>query len=398
MKVAIIGGGAAGYFTAINCLELNHKHQVTIFEKSSNPLQKVKISGGGRCNVSHACFIPNELVKFYPRGKRELLGPFTRFMTGDTMEWFENHGVPLKIEDDNRIFPQSNSSQTIIDLFTNKARDLGVKTKLNTAIIHISKTEKGFIVTDKNKKTYTFDSVVFAPGSSKVALDLAHKMGLEITETVPSLFTFRTPNSIFNELSGVTLDKVSVKIEGLPGSQSGPLLFTHRGLSGPAILKTSAYKALELSEKKYEFSIYIDFLPKHSLEEVLEEIETTKKKLKGLEVDLPKRLIAKIIEYCGFSTDSFANSLSAKSQKELALAFKSLKIKVNGKDTFKEEFVTAGGIDLKEIDFKSFEAKKIPNFFIAGEILNIDAVTGGFNFQAAWTGAFHIATALSLRE
>lgn len=398
MNIAVIGGGAAGYFSAINCLELNPNHQVTIFEKSSNPLQKVKVSGGGRCNVTHACFIPNELVKFYPRGARELLGPFTRFMTGDTMEWFENRGVPLKIEEDNRIFPQSNSSQSIIDLFLKMTRDLGVKTKLNSVITNISKTEKGFILTDKDKKRFTFDAVVFTPGSSKMALDLVSKLGLKITKTVPSLFTFRTPDSIFNELAGVTLEKVSIKIEGISGQQKGPLLFTHRGLSGPSILKTSAYKALELATLNYVFSIYIDLLPSYSIEEVLELIEGSKKKLKALEIPLPKRLISKVVEYCNLNVDDFAGVLSPKKHQELATTFKSLKIEVSGKDTFKEEFVTAGGVDLKEVDFKTFEAKKIPNFFLAGEILNIDAVTGGFNFQAAWTGAFHIATTLSLRE
>ncbi len=398
MKIAIIGGGAAGYFTAVHLSEKTSKHQIQIFEKGKKPLQKVLVSGGGRCNVTHACFIPRELSGFYPRGGRELMGPFSRFMTGDTMEWFENRGVPLKIEDDNRIFPESNRSQTIADLFTESAKAQGVKLNTGVTITSIEKTGKGFVLKDQFQKKYTADAVVFTPGSSPKSLGLAKAMGLKTRPTYPSLFTFRTPESPFNELSGVTLEKVEVKIVGIPGTQKGPLLFTHRGLSGPAILKTSAYKAIELAGLNYDFTILVNFLPKYDEEETLASIQISQKKLKSLEIDLPKRLIHKVIEYAGFSPDEFAKSLSAQAQKKLAVAFHQCEIVVKGKDTFKEEFVTAGGVDLKEMDFKTFESKKIPNLFLGGEVLNIDAVTGGFNFQAAWTAGFHIAECLSERD
>jgi len=398
VKIAIIGGGAAGYFTAVHLSEKTSKHQIQIFEKGKSPLQKVLVSGGGRCNVTHACFIPRELSSFYPRGGRELMGPFSRFMTGDTMEWFEQRGVPLKIEDDNRIFPVSNSSKTIIDTLTQRAKACGVKLNTGCTIVSIDKVEKGFVMKDQHGKTHRIDVVVFTPGSSPKSLGLAKEMGLSITSTHPSLFTFRTPGSPFVELSGVTLEKVDVQIIGLSGSQKGPLLFTHRGLSGPAILKTSAYKALELSEANYRFSVLINFLPHISEEDILEEIIHSNKKLKSLELPLPKRLVSKLIEYAGFSIEEYTMGLHPPAQKKLVEAFTKCQIKVEGKDTFKEEFVTAGGVELKEINFKTFEAKKIPNLFLGGEVLNIDAVTGGFNFQAAWTAGFHIAECLAERE
>jgi predicted Rossmann fold flavoprotein len=395
-KFIIIGGGAAGYFAAINAAELHPDLEVIILEGSPNVLQKVKVSGGGRCNVSHACFTQNELVEFYPRGKKELLGPFHQFMTGDTMEWFENRGIPLKIEDDNRIFPESNSSQTIIDCFLESAKNAGVQLKTSTRVDAIEKKEEKFII-KTNAETFEADFLLVAAGSNAKVWAMLEGLGHTIVKSVPSLFTFNIEDERLKDISGISVPKASVNVVNSKLEAQGPLLITHWGLSGPGILKLSAWGALEFHQKEYQFDIEVNWLSK-SFETILNELKAAKKDqskkqviLRSVFEEIPKRLWEKLVTSAQISADFQWAQLSNKQLEELALQLTKCTFKVSGKSTFKEEFVTAGGVDLKEINFKHFESKLHKNLFFAGEILNIDAVTGGFNFQNAWTGGWIVA-------
>ncbi len=399
-EVIIIGGGAAGFFAAINMAESNPDLKVTILEKSSKVLQKVKVSGGGRCNVTHACFDPKELIEFYPRGKKELLGPFHTFMTGDTIEWFEQRGIPLKIEDDMRMFPESNSSQTIIDCFLSSADKAGVEVVYNQNVNRIEKTENCFLINTKNDQ-YQADRLVIASGGNKQIWDMIKQLGHHIIEPVPSLFTFNIKDPILTDIPGISVPNALVSIEDGLFESHGPLLITHWGLSGPAILKLSSFAALELAQLNYQFSVKVNWL-NSTFEQVLEALKTCKtntpKKqllLKSPFVEISKRLWSKLVLAVGIQKDK---NWSDVSNKELELLSKKLTntcFNSHGKTTFKEEFVTAGGVDLKEINFKRFESKLHPNLFFAGEVLNIDGLTGGFNFQNAWTGGFLAAKAIA---
>jgi len=399
-KLIIIGGGAAGYFAAINAAELNPDLKVVILEGSNKVLQKVKVSGGGRCNVSHACFVPNELIEFYPRGKKELRGPFHQFMTGDTMEWFENRGVPLKIEDDNRIFPESNSSQTIIDCFLDSAKKAGVILKTSTRVDAIEKREDTFIV-KTNGEALIADYLLIASGSNAKVWSMVENLGHKVIPPVPSLFTFNIQHEILKDIPGISVPQATVKVLNSKLEENGPLLITHWGLSGPGILKLSAWGALEFHKKGYLFEIEVNWLSK-KYETVLNLLKSSKNNnakklvvLRSVFEEIPKRFWMKLVVAAKISeTDQWAQ-LNNKQLENLATCLTRCKFKVNGKSTFKEEFVTAGGIDLKEINFKRFESKIHPNLFFAGEVLNIDAITGGFNFQNAWTGGWIVANAVS---
>ncbi|SNR76517.1 BaiN/RdsA family NAD(P)/FAD-dependent oxidoreductase [Lutibacter flavus] len=398
-KFIIIGGGAAGYFAAINAAELNADLEVIILEGSNKVLQKVKVSGGGRCNVTNACFTPSELIEFYPRGKRELLGPFHQFMTGDTMEWFENRGVSLKIEDDNRIFPESNSSQTIIDCFLESAKNAGVILKTSTRVETIEKSENKFIV-KTNLEEFIADYLLVASGSNSKVWNMMEGLGHSVIKPVPSLFTFNIIDDRLKDIPGTSVPNASVKVLNSKLSEQGPLLITHWGLSGPGILKLSAWGALELHQKGYQFEIEVNWLSK-KFETVLEFLKSERQKnskkqiiLRSVFEEVSKRLWEKFIIAAQISTDSQWAQLNNKQLENLAKQLTQCVFKVNGKSTFKDEFVTAGGIDLKEINFKRFESKLHPNLFFAGEVLNIDAITGGFNFQNAWTGGWIVANSL----
>lgn len=398
-KLIIIGGGAAGYFAAINAAELNPDLEVIILEGSNKVLQKVKVSGGGRCNVTHACFTPNELVEFYPRGKKELLGPFHQFMTGDTMEWFENRGVSLKIEDDNRIFPESNSSQTIINCFLESAKSAGVILKTSTRVEAIDKIDEKFKV-KTNSEEFIADYVLVASGSNAKVWNMLEMLGHSIIKPVPSLFTFNIEDVRLNNIPGISVPKASVKVLNSKLSEQGPLLITHWGLSGPGILKLSAWGALELNKKEYQFEIEVNWLSKKQ-EFVLDFLKSEKKKqtkklviLRAVFEEIPKRLWEKFVIAAGISETSQWAQLTNIQLENLAKQLTKSVFKVNGKSTFKDEFVTAGGLDLKEINFKRFESKLHKNLFFAGEVLNIDAVTGGFNFQNAWTGGWMVANSV----
>ena len=396
-KVIIIGGGASGFFTAAN---IDTKlYDVTILEQNSDVLQKVKISGGGRCNVSHACFDPRELVQFYPRGNKELLSVFTKFQPGDTMNWYEEHGVALKIEDDNRIFPESNSSQSIIDCLVNECRKKNVKILTKQTVTEILPQENGYKIhtIDQN---YFADYVVFSTGSSPKAFKILEKLGHQIITPVPSLFTFNIKNEILKDLMGTSFQYVNIEIPKLNLEESGSLLITHWGLSGPAILKLSAWGARELAALKYQFEIIVNFIGTAS-EDALEifknfkENEPKKSIGQAKIFDITNRFWNRILFVSGIDT---AKQIANINNKEIQKIIENLcccRMNVTGKSTFKEEFVTAGGVDLKEMDFKTMKSKKLPNFYISGEVLNIDAVTGGFNFQACWSEGWLIAQDLN---
>ena len=400
--IIIIGGGAAGFFTAINIVEKNSKLKVAILERGKSVLEKVRISGGGRCNVTHACFVPNDLVKFYPRGEKELRGPFHQFCSGDTIEWFEKHGVELKIEDDGRMFPVSNSSQTIIDCFLKATRNLKIDVLTGRSVQELYQGGDYWKIST-NQEVFSCQKVIMATGSNPKMWELLQNLGHSIIEPVPSLFTFNVKDVRIKDLMGLsTLASVKVKKSKLQAS--GPLLITHWGMSGPGILRLSAWGARELADKKYQFAIQVNWLNEIDFEEAIDLLKNIKeensKKLvsKYAHFELPKRLWENLVKAAGIKKETKWADVNKKQLNTLAEQLTNGEFQVNGKSTFKEEFVTAGGIDLKEVNFKTMESKILPNMFFAGEILNIDAITGGFNFQNAWTGGFIVANAITSIE
>jgi len=401
--VIIIGGGAAGFFTAINAAENNPKLKIIILERGKEVLTKVKVSGGGRCNVTHAEFLPKELTQNYPRGEKELLGPFHTFMTGDTIAWFEKRGVELKIEEDGRMFPVSDSSQTIINCFLSEANRLGVEVLLNQSVKEIQKDGEYFKI---NTTTDTFSTakVVVATGSNPKIWQLLEDLGHTIIPAVPSLFTFNIKDSRIIDLPGLSTD-ASVKILDAKRKtileSNGPLLITHWGMSGPAILKLSAWGARLLEPLKYHFNIEVNWLNSLSEEEVLDSLKEMKNIqgkqtiFKYAQFELPKRLWQSLVKASGIAETLTWAEATRENLQNLANQLTAGIFEVTGKSTFKEEFVTAGGVDLKEVNFKTFESRKVDGLYFAGEVLNIDAITGGFNFQNAWTGGFLVAQAIT---
>ena len=401
--IIIVGGGAAGFFAAINIVEKNPKLKVAIFERGNEVLTKVRVSGGGRCNVTHACFEPNELVKFYPRGEKELRGPFHQFCSGDTVEWFNNHGVELKIEDDGRMFPVSNSSQTIIDCFIQATQKLGIAVLTGQSVRSIFKKDNLWKI-ETQSENYITEKLILATGSNPKIWEMLQNFGHAIVNPVPSLFTFNIKDPRIKELPGVSAI-VSVKVKDTKLASTGPLLITHWGMSGPAILKLSAWGARILFDKNYQFTIYINWLndvETDDAENILKELkqENARKAVsKKSPFDFPTRLWESLVLASGIDTSSTLGvtkwaDLSKIQLQNLANQLTNSSFQVNGKSTFKEEFVTAGGINLKEINFKTMESKLHENLYFAGEIVNIDAVTGGFNFQNAWTSGFILANSV----
>ncbi|OWK75082.1 aminoacetone oxidase family FAD-binding enzyme [Flavobacteriaceae bacterium JJC] len=396
-QIIIIGGGAAGFFCAANLDE--NKFHVTILEQNSDVLQKVKISGGGRCNVSHACFDPRELVNFYPRGNKELLSVFHKFQPGDTMDWFEQRNVALKIENDNRIFPESNSSQTIINALVNEVSGKRFTVKTQSVVLSIEATETQYLI-KTNNADYLADYVIYCTGSSPKSLKMLENLGHKMVEPVPSLFTFNIKNDVLKDLMGTSFSNAEVSIPKLKMDESGPMLITHWGLSGPAILKISAWKARELADLKYRFEILVNFLgiDIEDAEQIFKKYrqENPKKSIGTSKIfDITTRFWHRILWLSKVDLDKNISSISSK---ELQLILQNLcknLMTVSGKSTYKDEFVTAGGVDLKEINFKNMSSKILKNFYLAGEVLNIDAVTGGFNFQACWSEAWLMAQDLN---
>ena len=397
--IIVIGGGAAGFFTAINAAEMNPEAKIVILERGKEVLSKVRISGGGRCNVTHAEFIPNELTKNYPRGEKELRGPFHSFMTGDTISWFEQRGIELKIEDDGRMFPVSDSSETIINCFLSETQRLGIQILKNHSVQNIEKTESYWKITTSNGD-FSSKKLLIASGSNPKIWKIIEHLGHSIEPAVPSLFTFNIKDERIQGLFGISTF-ASVQIQNMHLSDEGPLLITHWGISGPAVLKLSAWGARELNAVNYQFQIKINWLPGNSAEEVLEELKKIKisqarqQTSKYSQFEIPKRLWQSLVKASGIQENEVWADLNREQLIALAAQLTEGIFKVDGKSTFKEEFVTAGGLNLKEVNFKTFESKLHRNLYFAGEVLNIDAITGGFNFQNAWTGGFIAAKAMT---
>ena len=397
--IIIVGGGAAGFFTAINIVEKNPNLKVAILERGKTVLEKVRISGGGRCNVTHACFVPNDLVKFYPRGEKELRGPFHQFCSGDTIDWFEKHGVELKIEDDGRMFPTSNSSQTIIDCFLSATQKLGIQVLTGQSVQSIFHADTYWKV-ETNHETFACQKLIMTTGSNPKIWEMLIELGHSIVSPVPSLFTFNIKDSRIKDLMGLSaFAKVKVKNSKLEAS--GQLLITHWGMSGPGILRLSAWGARELFDKHYQFAIQVNWLNEVTFEEAMETLKVLKQEhakkavSKKSPFEFPNRLWESFVLASGIETETKWADLSKKQLTDLANQLTNGEFQVNGKSTFKEEFVTAGGIDLKEINFKTMESKLHENLFFAGEIVNVDAITGGFNFQNAWTSGFMVAQTIT---
>mgnify|MGYP000398009405 CR=1 FL=1 len=397
--VLIIGGGAAGFYAAIHIAEGNHKLKIGILERGKEVLTKVKVSGGGRCNVTHAEFDPSELVRNYPRGEKELLGPFHAYCSGDTVQFFEDRDVALKIEDDGRMFPVSNSSQTIIDCFLNEAEKHGVEVLYNHAVKSIENKSENFQV-ETSQGLFSSSKILIATGSNPKIWKLLEALGHTVSQAVPSLFTFNINDERIKDIPGVVAQHVEIQVLDTDLWSEGPLLITHWGMSAPAILKLSAFGALEFAKRDYKFQIEINFI-RQSFEDCLNSLKIVKQDLakktvfKSTQFDLPKRLWHKLVLASDMNTETRWADLNKLQLEHLASQLTQAVFHVDGKSTFKDEFVTAGGINLKEVNFKTFESKKVKSLYFAGEVLNIDAITGGFNFQNAWTGAYIAAQNIS---
>jgi predicted Rossmann fold flavoprotein len=399
-KVIIIGGGAAGFFSAINIALLKPDYKITILEKTNKLLSKVKVSGGGRCNVTHHCFDNSELVKNYPRGNKELPQVFSKFNVSSTIEWFEKQGVQLKVEEDGRMFPVTDNSQTIIDCFLRLANQFNIEIVTQCEVFAIKKYNEEFKL-KTNKNELTADVVICSIGGHNKADSyfLIKNLGHTIIEPIPSLFTINLPNeSIKKELQGISVKHAEVKIAGSKMNYNGPVLITHWGLSGPAVLKLSAFAAHEFFNANYTATILVNWvypLKTHEVEEKLKLIQ--KEKHKSLpytspQFDLPKRLWEFLCERSGIDNAKPWAELNKKQLNSLAENLCGSTFKMEGKTTFKEEFVSCGGVHLKEVDFKTMRSKIVPGLYFCGEVLNIDGITGGFNFQSAWSTAWICAT------
>lgn len=402
-KIIIIGGGAAGFFAAVTCAEANPSAEVTILERGKSVLGKVKISGGGRCNLTHACFEPKPLTRFYPRGEKTLLNPFHQFQCKDTVTWFEGRGVKTKVEADGRMFPVTDSSQTIIDCLMNAAKKSGVNVLTGTRVTNFvpspADPERWLIYTPD--RTYHADQLMIATGSNPKIWQLLEKLGHTIVPPVPSLFTFNIKDERIQDLAGLSVPNALVKVQSTKLQASGPLLITHWGMSGPGILKLSAWGARTLNEKSYRFGLQVNWLGDLTYNDAAEALRVIKSEntarlmVKYPQFGLPRRLWQRLIAAAGIEEDRKWADLSKKQFNKFVHELTQGEYQVNGKSTFKDEFVTAGGVNLKEVDITCFKSKKLPNLFFAGEVLNIDAVTGGFNFQAAWTGGWLCGNAMA---
>ena len=394
-KIAIIGGGAAGFFAAIAAKQHWPDASVSLLEKSNKFLSKVKISGGGRCNVTHDSPDINELSKAYPRGSTQLRKAFHQFSATDTVQWFESRDIPLKIYPDGCIFPVANDSQVIIDCFLNTCRQLGVKLQLQQHISNIVVNSENVSI-QNNEEIQTYDQVIICAGGhpKRSSLNWLESIGLEMIEPLPSLFTFNMPKNPICELMGTVVPNATVKIEGTKLSGQGPLLITHWGMSGPAVLLLSAWGARLLAEKNYHFHVLVNWLDQKKEETLRQELQHTiaahsAKKLSNWNpTPLTNRLWNHLLERAEISPDLRWAEIGKKALNKLVNTLLNDRFEVQGKTTFKEEFVTAGGVALSEIDFQTMKSKKFPRLSFAGEVLDIDGITGGFNFQAAWTTGF----------
>lgn len=396
MKIAVIGGGAAGFFSAINAKNNYPESEVVLFEKSTKTLSKVKISGGGRCNVTNGSSSIKELAAAYPRGSREMKKLLKVFNTPDIQRWFENRDVPLFTQEDGRVFPVSNNSESIIQCFMSEVEKLSIHLEVKKAVTKLESKSTSLSCTLSDDTSQEFDKVIVATGGSpkRRGFEWLEELGHKIEEPVPSLFTFNMPDENITDLMGVALKSVAVKIQGSKLKSDGPLMITHWGMSGPAILKISAFGARELSEKDYNFKAHINWVNIQNHETIYQELaklskNNSKKPLSKLKAfGLPSRLWNFLITKAGLDVEKQWGELGNKSFNKLATYLSNDVYAVSGKTTFKEEFVTCGGICLEDIDFSTMQSKVIPNLYFAGEVIDIDGITGGYNFQAAWSTAY----------
>ena len=408
MKVIVIGGGAAGFFGAIACAEANPSLKVTLIEAGRKPLTKVRISGGGRCNVTHHCFDPSRLVENYPRGGKALRGAFTRFQPQDTVRWYESRGVKLKTEADGRMFPTTDNSETIVNCLMKTANKVGVDLRTGVGVKSVKqfldKEEKSYFQVElKNERILQCERLLIATGSNPLGYRWAKNLGHKIESAVPSLFTFNIKDPRLQDLAGVSVSNATVRLGKGKNKleQNGALLVTHWGVSGPAILKLSAWGARFLHELKYKSELQINWLPKHNQETLKQEFMTAKqthpkkKIVNYCPVKLPKRLWQSLVKNSAISLEKLWLEISKKELNKLVAEIVGGQYQIKGKGVFKDEFVTCGGVSLKEINFKTMESKKCPGLYFAGEVLDIDGVTGGFNFQSAWTTSWLAGNAIA---
>ena len=404
-KLVVIGGGAAGFFCAINAAAFNSDLEISIIEKTTKLLSKVKVSGGGRCNVTNSCFSISQMIKNYPRGENFLKKAFHQFFTTDTIEWFKERGVELKTEADGRMFPVSNSSQTIIDCLMKEVNKCGIKILMNREVKKLSMVNGEWSIIFANDENIKADFVCVASGgfSKSIQFNWLKDLGHSIEEPVPSLFTFNIPNNPIKDLMGIAVETI-VKIVGTKFSQQGPLLITHWGFSGPAVLKLSAFAARELQKANYDFKIAVNWLPAYNEQTLREKFSQARHDLAAQKIVnrnpffLPQRLWEYFLQQSAINENIRWADLPAKQQNILIKILCMEEFSVKGKTTFKEEFVTSGGIKLNEIDANTMQSKIVPNLFFAGEVMDVDGITGGFNFQHAWTSGWIAGKAIGEKE
>ncbi len=398
IDIAVIGGGAAGFFAAIHAASPGGP-KVALLEKSNKVLAKVKVSGGGRCNVTHDCDHASQLIGHYPRGGRSLRKAFNQFGATDLRQWFESRGVSLKTEEDGRVFPVTDDSQTIIDCLSQQAHQNGVDVRMRTEVVKIQPENGGFELRLRGGAILRTKKVIITTGghNKAAAYDWLTDLGLKIARPLPSLFTFNVPDSDLKDLMGLSVEHGQVQIPGSKWKMEGPLLITHWGFSAPAVIKLSAWAAIDLFERSYQFPILLNWTGQDE-EPVRQELQQfaqrhPKKVVSSNQLfDLPQRLWMRLCEKAGISIQQRYLDLPKKKLNKLVEMLVRTPYKVNGKTTFKEEFVTCGGVELSEVNLQTFESKKHPGLYLAGEVLNVDGVTGGFNFQHAWTSGYLAGT------
>ncbi len=399
-QLIIVGGGAAGFFAAITAAEANPQSRVVLLEKTNHLLAKVRVSGGGRCNVTHACFDPAILAQNYPRGGAALRGPFTRFQPQDTIDWFAARGVRLKTEADGRIFPVSNKSQTIVECLIDSAAKAGVEIQAEVSIESLTHSASGFVLRLKNGESVRGDRLLLATGSNRQGHEWAASLGHTIAPPVPSLFTFNVDDSRLAGLAGVAVDKTQLTLG--QWTHAGPTLITHWGLSGPAVLKLSAWGARALHDCNYNAELKINWLPDFAEGDVSKQLTAVKAEhpkrfiMNNPPFPLPQRLWERLAAAAGVAASQRWAELSKPGASQLIAELRRGSYQISGKGVFKEEFVSCGGVNLDEVNFKTVESRLCPGLFFAGEILDIDGVTGGFNFQSAWTTAWLAGKAMAL--
>jgi len=400
--VVIVGGGPAGFFAAIRCAELNPKLDVLIIEKASQTLGKVLISGGGRCNVTHACFEPAQLITYYPRGGNELRGAFSRFQPSDTVKWFESRAVKLKTEADGRMFPSTDDSNTIVECLRESAREAGVRVELRTSLLGVEKGSRGgFRLEVRNEASVLplqTKKLLLATGSDRKTLEVVQSLGHTVVEPVPSLFTFNIKDKRIHGLAGVSVENVTLKMDAI--TTRGAMLVTHWGLSGPAVLRLSAWGARELFEKKYRAKLIVNWLDDYSFDKTLDILQKNKDWKENVRKKVATnpafsqvsiRLWKQLVHFIG---EKNWGDVSKAELRKLASELTAGEFRIEGKGQFKEEFVTCGGVSLKEVDFKTMQSRVVDDLFFAGEVLDIDGITGGFNFQSSWTTGWLAGSAL----